>query len=67
MDDRSFNLRVVGAVIAALIIVVVAAYVLAAVVRTGSVGPSQNSIGTITGGALPLPATPSFCFVCLPV
>jgi hypothetical protein len=59
VDDRSFNLSVVGAVVAALVIVAVAAYVLAAVVRTSSRAPSQNSIGTITDDALPLPLTPS--------
>lgn len=60
MDDRSYNQRVVGAVVAALIIVVFTAYVLVAVVRTGSRDPMENSIGTITGDALPFPVTPSF-------
>ena len=62
-NDRSFNRSVIGAVIAALIIVAVAAYVLAAVVRTSSRDPTQNSIGTITADALPPPLTSSFSFV----
>jgi hypothetical protein len=52
--------------IAAMIIVALAAYVLAAVVRTTGHVPTQNAIGTITGDALPLPLTPSFSFVRLP-
>lgn len=63
MDDRGFNQKVMGAVVAALIVVVFAAYVLVAVVRTGNHDPMENSIGTITGDALPLPVTPSFCLV----
>lgn len=55
MNDQSFNRSVIGAVSAAIIIVAFAAYALAAVVRTTSHDPTQNSIGTITGDALPLP------------
>jgi hypothetical protein len=55
VDDRSFNERVIGSVILAVVIVVLAAYVLAAVVRTGSRDPTQTSIGTIVDQALPLP------------
>lgn len=63
MDDRGSNQRVMGAVVAVLIVVVFTAYVLVAVVRTGSHDPMENSIGTITGDALPLPATPSLSLV----
>jgi hypothetical protein len=63
VNDRSYNQRVVGAVVAALIVVLFAAYVLVAVIRTGSHDPMENSIGTITGDALPLPVTPSFSLV----
>jgi hypothetical protein len=59
-NDRSFNRSVIGAVIAALIIVAVAAYVLAAVVRTSSRDPTQNSVGTMTDDALPFPFAPRF-------
>lgn len=55
-----------GAATAAMIIVALVAYVLAAVVRTTSHDPTQNSVGTMTGDALPLPLTPSFSFVHLP-
>jgi hypothetical protein len=57
MDDRSFNRGVIASVIAALIIVVLVAYVLVAVVRTTSRDPSQNSTGTTTDAAPPIPLT----------
>lgn len=60
MNDQGFNQRVMGAVVAALIVVVFAAYVLVAVVRSGSRDPMENSVGTITGDALPLPVMPDF-------
>ena len=63
MDDQGFNQKVIGAVVAALVVVVFTAYVLVAVVRNGSHDPMENSIGTITGDALPLPVTPSFSLV----
>jgi hypothetical protein len=63
MDDQGFSQRVIGAVVAAVIVVVFTAYVLVAVVRTGSRDPMENSIGTITSDALPLPVTPGFCLV----
>jgi hypothetical protein len=63
VDDQGFNRRVIGAVVAALMVVVFTAYVLVAVVRTGSHDPMENSVGTITGDALPLPVMPSFSLV----
>lgn len=63
MDDQGFSQRVIGAVVAALVVVVFTAYVLVAVVRTGSHDPMENSIGTITGDALPLPVVPSSSLV----
>lgn len=63
MDDQGFSQRVIGAVVAALVVVVFTAYVLVAVVRTGSHDPMENSVGTITGDTLPLPVTPSFSLV----
>jgi hypothetical protein len=60
VNDQGFNQRVMGAVVAGLIVVVFAAYVLVAVVRSGSRDPMENSVGTITGDALPLPVMPDF-------
>jgi hypothetical protein len=59
MDDRSFNRGVIASVIAALIIVGLVAYVLAAVVRITSRDPSQNSTGTTTDAMPPIPLTSS--------
>jgi flagellar biogenesis protein FliO len=65
VDDQGFNQKIMGAVFAALIVVVFAAYILVAVIRSGSRDPRENSIGTITGDALPLPGMPSLsCSVC---
>lgn len=66
MDDQGFNQRLMGALVAALVVVVFAAFVLVAVVRNGSRDPMENSIGTITGDALPLPAMPDFSLLRLP-
>jgi hypothetical protein len=63
VDDRSFNERVIGSVILAVVIVVLAAYVLAAVVRNGSRDPTQTSIGLIVDQALPLPLLSESFFV----
>lgn len=48
VTDQSFNRKLIGSVVAGVIIIVLAAYVLAQVVRTTSHEPTQNSTGTIT-------------------
>lgn len=48
VNDGKFNRRVVGAVIAVVVIAVLTAYVLAQVYRTSSGHPTQSSTGTIS-------------------